>query len=200
MLEPGTLPKTPPRKYLDLILGGLAAGYPLAVYFGLQSFEPRWIGLLLITLLVFRHLGKVRSLAASMHGADWLAIGGIGLLAVAIVLFNSQTLLLLYPACISLTMLFIFARTLFFPPSMIERFARLSQPDLSPAGVRYTRRVTVIWCLFFIVNGSVAAASVLATREWWLLYNGFIAYVLMGLLFLGEWLVRRHVMARETSA
>jgi uncharacterized membrane protein len=82
---------------------------------------------------------------------------------------------------------------------MIERFARLSCPELPLAGIQYTRRVTAVWCLFFILNGSVAAASAFSTREWWLLYNGLISYLLMGALYLGEWLVRRQVMTKDTS-
>jgi uncharacterized membrane protein len=78
---------------------------------------------------------------------------------------------------------------------MIERFARLSEPELSPAGVRYTRHVTQVWCAFFVVNGAIAAyTAAFASREAWALYNGLIAYVLMGVLFGGERLVRRRLM------
>ena len=59
-------------------------------------------------------------------------------------------------------------------------------------GVRYTRRITQIWCGFFIANGSIIAALALlhADRAWtW--YTGFISYLLMGALFAGEWIYRR---------
>ena len=47
---------------------------------------------------------------------------------------------------------------------------------------------------FFILNGSIAAWSALfASREVWAIYNGGVAYLLMGALFAGEWLFRRHV-------
>jgi len=62
--------------------------------------------------------------------------------------------------------------------------------------VAYTRRVTQVWCGFFVLNGSVALVTALwASDATWALYNGLISYCLMGCLFAGEWLVRRKVKA-----
>jgi len=81
--------------------------------------------------------------------------------------------------------------SLIIGPPVIERFARLRHPDLPPQGVRYTRNVTRVWCLFFAVNGSIAAALALwGSWAWWTLYNGLISYVLMAALILGEWWLR----------
>jgi uncharacterized membrane protein len=77
---------------------------------------------------------------------------------------------------------------------VIERIARMMDPDLPPEGVRYTRRVTWVWVGFFCFNGLLSAALTLwAPLHWWTLYNGLIAYLLMGVLFVGEWLLRRRV-------
>ncbi|MOA12225.1 hypothetical protein D3C78_1321990 [compost metagenome] len=60
--------------------------------------------------------------------------------------------------------------------------------------MRYTRRVTQVWALFFLANGLVVIAlNLWAPLSWWTLYTGLIAYGLMGLLFAGEWLVRQRV-------
>jgi len=75
---------------------------------------------------------------------------------------NSELLLRLYPAAISLGMLLLFGLSLLHPPSMIEHFARLREPYLDSADIRYTRRVTQIWCLFFIANGAPGSFSALA--------------------------------------
>lgn len=65
--------------------------------------------------------------------------------------------------------------------------------------MRYTRRVTQIWCLFFIVNGSIALLTALyGDMALWTAWNGMIAYLLIGALMAGEWLVRRRVMKRES--
>jgi uncharacterized membrane protein len=52
--------------------------------------------------------------------------------------------------------------------------------------------------VFLGINGALAVYTAFyASREIWALYNGFVAYLLMGALFAGEWLVRRHVIARH---
>lgn len=69
---------------------------------------------------------------------------------------------------------------------------------LSPAAVRYTERVTLVWALFFALNGGIAWWTVqLGDMELWALYNGLIAYLLMGLLMAVEWSIRRVVKKRH---
>ena len=102
----------------------------------------------------------------------------------------------LYPALINAVLLVVFAASLAFPPTAVERIARLSEPDLPPSGVAYTRRVTQVWCGFFVLNGALALATALwMSDRAWALYNGLIAYGLIGLLFGVEWLVRQRVRA-----
>jgi uncharacterized membrane protein len=70
---------------------------------------------------------------------------------------------------------------------------------MPPHGVIYTRKVTWAWCGFFALNGTAALVTALwASERIWALYNGLVAYVLIGLLFAGEWLVRQRVM-RDAS-
>ena len=76
--------------------------------------------------------------------------------------------------------------------------ARGRGPALPPFVVVYTRRVTQAWCLFFLCNGGIALATALwAPEAIWSLYTGIISYVLMGLLFAGEYLVRIRVRKRH---
>jgi uncharacterized membrane protein len=77
------------------------------------------------------------------------------------------------------------------PPSLIERLARRQERNFPPAAVAYTRRVTQVWCGFFAVNGAVALYTAFyASTAQWSLYNGFVAYLLMGILFAGEYCAR----------
>ncbi|CAM2010962.1 hypothetical protein APED_30150 [Acanthopleuribacter pedis] len=77
------------------------------------------------------------------------------------------------------------------PPSMIERFARLQEPDLPPEAVVYCAKVTRVWCGFFVLNGVLSLFTALyGDLALWTLYNGLISYGLIGLLFGVEWLVR----------
>jgi uncharacterized membrane protein len=80
---------------------------------------------------------------------------------------------------------------------MVERIARLTEPDLSEEAINYTRNVTVIWVIFFLINGTIATYTTFYTSiEVWTLYNGLIAYLLMGLIFGIEYTVRM-VLRRE---
>ena len=174
--------------------------YPLVIYFGLNILEPRFVGLLLVAVLLLRRRQDAARLLVGLTRVDLGILAALLGLAALTAWTNSETLLRLYPATMSLGMLLLFGFSLKVPPSMVERFARLHEPDLPLAGVRYTRRVTQVWCVFFIANGLFAAWTALyASRDEWALYNGLIAYLLMGALFSGEWLVRRRFLARRPT-
>lgn len=174
--------------------------YPLVVYVALEYVEAKYLGVVLLALLALRHRGATRRLINGLSAPGWIALALVSLFAFAVWWFNNELLLRTYPALLNLFGLSVFAYTLYNPPSMIERFARLHDDALSAATIRYTERVTWVWCGFFVLNGTIAAyTAVYATRELWALYNGFIAYCLMGALFLGEWLVRRHFVTREAA-
>jgi len=102
--------------------------------------------------------------------------------------------LMFYPAFINFGLLIVFITSLMSPISIIERIARISEPDLTNKAIAYTRKVTWVWSLFFLLNGGLAAITALWTsEEIWLLYNGFIAYILIFILFLGELIVRKYI-------
>lgn len=172
--------------------------YPLAIFFGLQVLEPRYVAILLALALLLRRHSDARRLLAGLTRIDMSVLTALLTLAAITAITNSEPLLRLYPAAMSLGMLITFGFSLKFPPSMIERFARLHEPDLPLAGVNYTRTVTQVWCGFFIANGTLAVYTALySSREKWALYNGLIAYLLMGILFVGEWLFRRFFIAHH---
>lgn len=159
--------------------------YPLAIWFGQGKVEPRWLALLLLLAAAARLPAMKVSLAARWSAAAALV------LAAGAVWANALLPLKLYPVLVNAALLAAFAYSLASPPSMIERMARLTEPDLPPAAVAYTRVVTQVWCGFFVVNGSIALGTAIwASPAVWSLYNGVIAYGLMGLLFAGEYLVR----------
>ncbi len=122
-----------PVKPASFLVMGVMLLYPVAVYVGLNSFEPRVFGLLLVGMLLLRQRSLVRRFAASLSVGDWWVFMGLAAFALFVAIGNSERLLLLYPAVVSLALLLLFARSLFYPPTMIERIARLSEPDLPPA-------------------------------------------------------------------
>lgn len=174
-----------------LLLPVLTLSYPVVVYVGLQHWSPRAMALVLAALTLLR-FGAARMTA-------WRILAPAAVALAALAAWADHALpLKLYPALVNAALLAVFGWSLWHPPTVVERLARLREPDLPPHAVRYTRRVTQVWCVFFIFNGLVAAWTAwFATERVWALYNGGIAYVLIGLLFAGEWLVRRRVIARH---
>ena len=161
--------------------------YPLAIWLGLARFEPRWLGCVLLAVALLR--------AAVSREPVWLvAAAGALVLVIATFVFNDGLPLKLYPVLVNMALLGVFALSLWRPPTVIERLARLRHPDLPPEGVRWVTGVTRVWCVFFVLNGSIALWTALrASDATWALYNGAIAYVLIGAMLGGEWLLRpRH--------
>ncbi|MGZ7458214.1 hypothetical protein ACXPVS_15895 [Pseudomonas sp. Ma2-10] len=171
---------------LGLLLAGLL--YPFAVYFGMEHFAPWQFGLLLGSLWLARAL-----LGTRKPGSLWMAVTAIAF-CLLLALFDSPLLLRWYPVLISAFMLALFGLSLIVGPPIIERLARLREPQLPAKAIVYTRQVTIVWCVFFFLNGLLAAALTLwAPLSWWMLYTGLISYGLMGLLFAIEWLIRQRV-------
>lgn len=172
----------------------LALGYPLAIYFALLWFEPRWVALAVAVVILARWRGRALGLFAGLSWLSHAVIAGSLLLSLGALVANEETLLRLYPAGVSLALLALFGLSLRSPPSLVERMARISHPVLPDEAVRWCRRWTEIWCLFFAVNASISVWSALAaSREVWAVYNGFVAYLVMGVLLGGEWLLRRYL-------
>lgn len=171
---------------LILVLAGVL--YPFAVYFGMEHFAPWQFALLLGALWAARALTGERR--PGSLGMALVAMGFCLLLGV----FDSPRLLRWYPVLISAFMLGLFGLSLIVGPPIIERLARLREPQLPAKAIVYTRQVTIVWCVFFFCNGLLAAALTLwAPLSWWMLYTGLISYGLMGLLFAIEWLIRQRV-------
>ncbi|AOM42947.1 DNA gyrase subunit B [Xenorhabdus hominickii] len=148
-----------------------------------------------LRLLSSKH--QTRSQQNSGFNAGWiLSIIGIAL-GLASLFLRSHQLLMYYPVAVNVILLILFGSSLRYGPSIIERMARFKEPDLPPEGIVYTRKVTYIWCLFFIFNGAVALGTCLYNdMTLWTLWNGMVSYLLIGLLITIEWLVRQRVKKR----
>lgn len=177
------------RRLLQALAVGLLLLYPLLVFIGIQRWSPRGLALLLLLVLGLRMLTLPN--AAAWRDWRWPLLVGVSFAVLALLLNDAQWLRY-YPVLISLTMLVLFAGSLWFPPPIIERIARLEKGgELDPREVCYTRKLTQIWCVFFLFNASMALlTALLPSVVYWAIYNGLISYLLMGVLLLGERLLR----------
>jgi uncharacterized membrane protein len=70
---------------------------------------------------------------------------------------------------------------------------------LSEYGPRYLTCLTAVWAGFFAANALIAAWTTTASLETWALYNGFIAYLLIGALLGFERLYRSAFLRRRRA-
>ena len=178
------------QQLLKVAVVVLTIAYPFMVYLGLQHYSATTLLPLLLLLLVLRWFSGNRP------GERIVLIAIVIVIVVIGFGWGHQLGLKFYPALVNLGFLILFAGSLVSPPSFVERLARLRDADLPPQAIVYTRRVTWVWSVFFVINGSIAALTALfASDAIWALYNGFIAYLLIAALAGGEWLLRRRVMS-----
>jgi len=169
--------------------------YPFLVWYSLEYFQPRYVALALAGLFLLRLLRLQPGQSLSLTAGPWVFFT-CALFLLAVALANETQWLLAYPVFVSLAFFAVFSYSLFHPPSIIERLARLEDPDLPPKGVAYTRMVTQVWSGFFLANAAISLGTVWYGEHWlWSLYNGFLFYVLMGLLMAVEMAIRRKVKA-----
>jgi uncharacterized membrane protein len=182
----------------------LKIAYPVVILAFLRIGSPRFIGVALLALLWLQRwlgAGSIGALLARFTRLEWAAALAMTGLSATIAITDSESLLRAYPIVVNASMLVAFGATLFGGgPSMIEKFARVRRPDLDAHAVRYTRRVTQVWCAFFAINGAVSAACALwGSRAQWALYNGVVTYLLIGVLIAGEIAWRHAFVLREKT-
>jgi len=182
-----------PTASLTLLRAVLWLLYPALILVGMRYLSPRYMGLTFLGMACLHRFVLSGRSAWLKHLviADWLAFAAVVASSSLAAWTDNETVLRCHPAVVNLILLSAFAATLRKPPSMVERFARLSQPELTSAAIDYTRNVTRIWCVFLALNASVSLYTAFWTsRANWALYNGCIAYVLLALLMAGEFIWR----------
>lgn len=138
--------------------------------------------------------GKVRFNSKNLLSSFFFLTAGI-LCFVA----NSGLFLKLYPVAVCATLLFFFATSLISPPPIVFRFATMQDKSIlkSPYKSRvenYCKKVTIVWCAFFVINIAVAIyTAFFCSEKIWSIYNGGISYLMMGMIFAIEFFVRMRV-------
>lgn len=149
---------------------------------------PFWVaGIFLLPLIFLRknpYWGKSLALIA-------LILGGASLL------FRTPDFVYFYPVMVNAVLLAIFISSIFGSQTIVEKIARVKEPTFSDREIPYARKVTLAWSLFFAINGCIAFGTVLVEDKfYWSIYNGAISYVLMGLMFAGEFYCRKRYIKR----
>jgi len=203
------------KKFLKALFYVTAAVYPILVFTLLVIFkvDTKVLSLCIIALAAAFFLsatGSKKVGGKKEKGAlDWKPlVSSVLFLAAGLFCFitGKEFFLKLYSVVISVTFLAVFGSTLFFEPNIIFRFATLADRSILGSSYesqvkKYCKKVTIVWCCFFILNGSAAAyTTFFCSREVWAVYNGGISYVLMGTLFIVEFIIRKLVDRKMIKA
>ena len=192
--------KTNEGKNISLFCRGSVSGPDLLFYGNPGNPNPpdRPFCYNICPVYLYRRYIKKKTLSLAWTS---LVLFGIGVLCLS---FNSSIFLKLYPLAINILFLGTFSFSLFRPPTLIYRIAVIQDPSItnSPRETEiseYCRKVTYVWIVFFMVNGSMAAWSSFGSDVFWAVYNGGISYILMGMLFAGEYIVRKKAMRKNNA-
>lgn len=173
----------------------VALAYPFAVYYGLSHYGPSVFAIFLFILLLLRVWIK-----GSFHEpSQWLQLIVVGCFCMVIIFAGNEQLLLFYPVLMGLGFSALFAFSLTSKTSLIERFAKMSGQDYPQTALGYMRNLTIIWAVLLFLNALVSAYTACClSLKYWTLYNGLLAYFLLGGFALGE-LIFRHFYKQRTE-
>jgi uncharacterized membrane protein len=177
----------------SVLIAVFTLSYPFVVLIGMRYVSPPAVVAVLCLLVAAR-------LILGRRSAIDLVLAASVACELLLLRLDPALAVRLYPLVVNLGLACVFAYTLWSPPPMIERFARITHPDLPDAAIPYLRNVTAAWVCFLLLNGAAAAWTIAyGSLEQWAFYNGFIAYFLIGAMLAGELLVRRWVLGRRGS-
>ncbi len=104
---------------------------------------------------------------------------------------NNGTWLLVLPAATQAAFGLTFLRSLRDTP-LIEHFARMVKPELTAGELAHCRSWTRVWGYYLIVLAAIGLVlAACASLEVWTVYVGIGSYVLVGVLFAVEYVVRK---------
>lgn len=178
---------------LGVVNAILVVAYPVIVWIGLSTLGARRVSVLVLALVV-------PMLAIRLRKADratFWSIVRVPIAILALVVLGAVTddprFVLAMPVVINVVLLATFGETLRAGQTpIIERFARLAEPELGDEKKAHCRVWTLRWCVFFVLNGGIALGlGLFASTFVWAAYTGGIAYALMGMMFAAEYVSRK---------
>lgn len=168
----------------------LILAYPLLVHLGVWLDQPFMLVFALLVLTVGLLLPGLRR----GSGFTWgLFLAALVLIWLAGYLDVALYLLFLPPVIIPLVLLGIFLNSLLPGQTpLVTAIAQKVRGSLSQQLRDYTRNVTLMWTVVF---AGISLASILlpwlTTATAWSLFTNFIGYLLVGILFIGEFIYRK---------
>lgn len=157
-----------------------------------------------LMLLVILCALSIAKYALNKDNLSLISGGFFGILIVAKIVLGgggkiAEILAYFYPTIINMVFLAFFAMSL-RGEAIITKLAKMQNPTLDENGVIYTRKLTKIWCVLFVFNAFVGfVLALIENKIYWSVFCGFVAYCLVGALFVIELLYRQFVFKRRLA-
>jgi uncharacterized membrane protein len=183
------------RKRLVLVLAVVSSvSFALLAHAALvDSLPPAWGALLSLVPLLGLLLWATRRTGGWAAALVLLSLGAVGLwLGWDSLQRNFPSLFFVEHAAANLLLAVLFGRTLRAGSEpLVTRFARILHPTLPPEVVRYTRRVTIAWTVFFTTLFTLSCALYLGgfVAAWSALAN-IASPIAIGVMFVAEYAIR----------
>jgi len=182
--------------------GLIAIMYPILVFCALVVFKLpiRYLSIgIIIFAIVYsiinsRHYKGKHTVALFVSPLILCVIGVISLC-----FDESPVFIHLYPALAAISYLTIMITSFLFPPPLAYYFIDIFDKSMKTKIPKqifddFCFKASVVWCVFFLVDAIIAVFTVIFYIEHiWVIYNGCITYCLMGLIFVGEFIVLKTI-------
>jgi len=115
---------------------------------------------------------------------------GVTIFVILMFHFTNIVFFKYYPVIINFLFFAVFFTSIFQKETVIQKIARAMENDVKPAILNYTRKLTYLWSAFMFCNFVVSLLTVFMSEKIWIIYNGFVSYILVGMFFGIEYIVR----------
>ena len=194
------------RHLAKFLFGLIAILYPLFVFCTLVIFKLP-IKYFSISIIVFaiaysifnsRHNKEKRTIALFISPIILCAIGTVSLF------LDDNLVLKWYPPLADFAFLTIMVTSFFFPPPIAFYFIDIFDKTMKIVIPKhrfevYCFRATIAWCIYFVVDGIIAILTLtiyVDSESVWYIYNAGITYVIMGIIFAGEYIILKRKLKK----
>lgn len=179
-----------PKILLGIIFTLISIAYPVLIYTGIKYQVLNYLIVFIAFVFFIRFLCTRKVNSTIAIASKYSLVGSIALCIFSLV-FKKLELMLYYPVLVNAVLFIVFAASLFTDKPVITVLAMLKEKELPPFALLYTRRLTVFWSAFFVLNGLIALyTAIINDLNIWTLYNGLISYILIGIIFVAEFILR----------
>lgn len=174
------------RIVFNIIFVLISITYPIILFFiPLEKLNFSFFAFALLWLICFFWSKDIKYLFISSI---------IWLLFIVYLIFRLEIFVYLYPVLINLSLLVYFALSL-RGEAIITKLAKKQHKILEDFAIKYTRKLTCIWCYFFAFNALISfVLALLEDKIYWSFYCGFISYLFIGILIVSELIYRKFIL------